>query len=317
MISGFTFLRNASELYYPFIESIRSILPLVDEFVVVLGEGNPVDRTLEMLHEMGSPKLKIIPSVWDPGRYGGGSIYAQQTDLAKAACSGDWLFYLQGDEVIHELDFPVIRKACETFIHDQRVEGFVFDFLHFYGDYRHFFRDHSWYKKEIRIIRNLPDIHSWRDAQSFRYIPDFKDNDYFRSAGTRKLNCISLPARVFHYGWVKPPAMMAQKNFEAGKNYGKPGYDQFQGQFDYGRLDRARVFEGIHPAVMKEWMDQLNWQDLLRFSGPAALNRPLMKHEKLKYRVLNFIEETFLGGHVIGGFKNYKLVQAAQYGAQV
>lgn len=309
MISGFTFLRNASLLYYPFIESIQSILPLVDEFVVVLGKGNPGDRSREMLDELGSSKLKIIPSVWDLERYGGGSIYAHQTDLAKTACSGAWLFYLQGDEVIHEQDIPAIRNACETFIHDQRVEGFVFDFLHFYGDYRHYFRDHSWYKKEIRIIRNLPDIHSWRDAQSFRYIPDFQGNDYFRIAGTRKLNCVSLPARVFHYGWVKPPAMMAQKNVEAGKNYNKPGYDQFQGRFDYGRLDRARVFEGIHPAVMTAWMEQLDWQDLLRFSGPVALNRPLMKHEKFKYRILHFIEETLLGGHVIGGFKNYKLIQ--------
>ena len=32
-ISGFTFLRNGQRLGYPFVASIRSILPLVDEFV--------------------------------------------------------------------------------------------------------------------------------------------------------------------------------------------------------------------------------------------------------------------------------------------
>jgi hypothetical protein len=36
-VSGFTFLRNGQKLGYPFVESIRSILPIVDEFVVALG----------------------------------------------------------------------------------------------------------------------------------------------------------------------------------------------------------------------------------------------------------------------------------------
>ena len=32
-VSGFTFLRNPHKLGYPFIESIRSVLPIVDEFI--------------------------------------------------------------------------------------------------------------------------------------------------------------------------------------------------------------------------------------------------------------------------------------------
>ena len=36
-ISGFSFLRNGQKLGYPFVESIRSILPIVDEFVIALG----------------------------------------------------------------------------------------------------------------------------------------------------------------------------------------------------------------------------------------------------------------------------------------
>ena len=35
-VSGFTFLRNAQKLGYPFAQSIRSILPIVDEFVIAL-----------------------------------------------------------------------------------------------------------------------------------------------------------------------------------------------------------------------------------------------------------------------------------------
>ena len=32
-VSGFTFLRNGQKLGYPFVASIRSILPIVDEFI--------------------------------------------------------------------------------------------------------------------------------------------------------------------------------------------------------------------------------------------------------------------------------------------
>jgi hypothetical protein len=309
-ISGFTFLKNADKLYYPFKESILSILDLVDEFVIMLGPCDEDDQTHSILLGIDSPKIKIFHSVWELEAFPGGSEYAHQTDLAKNKCTGDWLIYLQGDEVIHEEDHPEIRKACISYLDHINVEGFVFDFLHFYGDYDHYFRDHTWYKKEIRIIRNLPEIHSWRDAQSFRWIPDFKGNDYFRIKETRRLNCILIKARVFHYGWVRPPRLMASKNVMAANNYKSSVHVSYSNQFDYGRIDRCRIFTGVHPATMSHKIIKLDWKDLLRYSGPAAINRPRMKHETLKYRVIHFIEETFLGGAVLGGFKNYTLIPA-------
>ena len=36
-LSGFTFCRNAVRYQYPLVESIASILPIVDEFVVNVG----------------------------------------------------------------------------------------------------------------------------------------------------------------------------------------------------------------------------------------------------------------------------------------
>ncbi len=37
LVSGFTFVRNGIKLDYPFIESIQSLLPIVDELIVVCG----------------------------------------------------------------------------------------------------------------------------------------------------------------------------------------------------------------------------------------------------------------------------------------
>ena len=153
-ISGFTFLRNADSLGYPFLEALRSVLPLVDEFVIALAEGDSGDATGEKLLALGSEKLRIIPTRWDLDRFPGGTIYARQTDIAKEACGGDWLLYLQADEILHEDDLEGIRSRCEKFVDDPRVEGMVFDYIHFWGSFNRHFRSHAWYAREIRIIRN-------------------------------------------------------------------------------------------------------------------------------------------------------------------
>jgi hypothetical protein len=308
-ISGFTFLRNAHKLYYPIRESIISILEIVDEFVIALGEGDHDDTSLAIINSIESTKIKVIHTKWDLEKYPNGTEYAHQTDIAKQHCTGDWLFYLQGDEVVHEADLIEIKNACSKYLLDSKVEGFVFNYLHFFGDYQHYYSNHCWYKKEIRIIRNLPDIHSWRDAQSFRYIPDFQGNDYFRIANTRKLNCIALTARIFHYGWVRPPKLMKSKNDQANKIMNTSAGNTMAEKFDYGRLDFCKIFDTSHPAIMLEKIIELNWQEDLRTNGPITLNRGRMKHEKLKYRIISWVEENLLGGFVIGGFKNYKILE--------
>ena len=88
-ISGFTFLRNASKLFYPVRESIESILPLVDEFVVALGDCEPDDDTQALLDSIDSDKLIIIPTTWDTDRFPRNSEYARQTDIAMRHCSGE------------------------------------------------------------------------------------------------------------------------------------------------------------------------------------------------------------------------------------
>ncbi len=308
-ISGFTFLRDAPGLYYPVLESIKSILPLVDEYVIALGKGQANDTTEAMLLSLKNDKIKIIHTQWDLATYHGGSIYAQQTDWAKNHCTGDWLFYLQADEVIHEDDLLEIKKACTYYLNDEKVEGFVFNYLHFFGSYTHYFSDHCWYRNEIRIIRNLKGIHSWKDAQSFRVIPDFSGNDYFRTNNTRKLKCVKLEARVFHYGWVKPPDKMKTKNEVVMKNYQRAFWHLAQEDFDYGRLDYCKVFKKTHPKVMEKRIAAMDWGKKLRFSGPTTLGRSKMKHERLKYRIINFIEEKLPFSIRLGGFNNFDILE--------
>lgn len=311
-ISGFTMVKNATKLYYPVKASIRSILPIVDEFVVALGDCDPDDQTREEIESIGSPKIRIIDTTWDLVTYPNGMENAHQTDIAKEACTGDWLFYLQADEVVHEQDLPEIVQACKKWREDENVEGMLFNYLHFWGDYRHYQHCHGWYPNEIRIIRNRKDIHSWESAQSFRRIPDFDYRNYRQQKNTFKLQVIPLKAAIYHYGWVRPPSYMQQKRKALDSIHKKEEEVRklYQGQqetFDYGPLNLAATFKGTHPAVMQEWIQKFNWSDQLYEKGKIPTNRPRFKHEKMKYRLLTFIEQKLLRGKTIGGFRNYIL----------
>ena len=46
-VCGFSFIRNAVKYDYPIVESIRSILPICDKFVVAV--GNSEDNTLQLI----------------------------------------------------------------------------------------------------------------------------------------------------------------------------------------------------------------------------------------------------------------------------
>jgi hypothetical protein len=312
-ISGISMGKNAHKLYYPMRPAIESILPLVDEFVVALGDSDGDDRTRQEIEDIGSDKIRVIDTVWDIEKYPWGMEHAHQTDIAMKNCSGDWLFYLQSDEVVHENDLENIRTRCAELLDDSGVEGLLFRYRHFWGDYEHVRDTHCWYRKEIRIVRNLPDMHSWESAQSFRKIPVFDGLNYRQQEGTFMLKVADMDAEIFHYGWVRPPRVMQQKIKAFGENHrGKAIVEQqvadrkYDQVFDYGNLSRVTRYRGTHPRVMKSWMADFHWKEQLRFTGPVqSMNSMRAKHDKLKYRVISWIEKYLLFGARLGEFRNY------------
>ena len=160
-VSGFTFLRNGQKLGYPFVGSIRSLLPLVDEFVIALGPCD--DDTEKMLRAIGDAKIRIIPTQWNECLRNDysvkGFVFGQQKSIALFNCTGDWAFYLEADEVLHEGDLPRIRAAMEKYEADERVEALAFNYLHFYGNRNTLAWSPGWYRSEVRIIRNT--IPAW------------------------------------------------------------------------------------------------------------------------------------------------------------
>jgi len=286
-ISGFSFVRNAVILDYPVVESIKSILPLVDEFVIACGDSE--DNTTEIIRNIGDPKIKIIETVWDPADFVAGRSNAVQTNIALDACTGDFCVYLQADEVIHEKYLPVIKAACEKYLDKKEVEGFLLSFKHFWGDYNHYHWTHHWYRREIRVIRNGIGVRSWRSAQGFRI-------------GERKLKVVQIPAEVYHYGWVRDPLKMRKKMIaldtvhigeEEARKKNLPEYVPF----DYGSPRNLRLFTGTHPKVMQERISKRNWDWL-----PESPVRH--KHDKLWVRLWSWLEENVFHTR-IGEYRNY------------
>ena len=290
-ISGFSFIRNAIKYDYPVVESILSILPLVDEYVIAV--GNSEDDTRALIAGIKSEKIKIIDTVWDDTLREGGQILAVETQKAFAAISpdSDWAFYLQGDECLHEKDCDTIRKAMLQYLPDERVEGLLFDYLHFYGGYNYTGSGKRWYRNEIRIIRNNKNIVSWKDAQGFRF------------SDSRKLNVKKINATIYHYGWVKPPKVSNQKAMYF-HTINKPDFtfteEEMQRDFDYHNIDRLSLFKGTHPAVMKEKAANQNWTFEFNTSKKGY------KNMKFKHKLSHFIED--LTGYRIGEYKNYKSI---------
>jgi hypothetical protein len=277
-ISGFTFVRNASALGYPVGESIRSILPVVDELVVVVAttDGESDDGTRASVSSLDDSRVRIIDAGWDTTR--GEHAYSDLTNLALEACSGDWCLYLQADEVVHEDDLESIRRRCSQLLGDHRVEGLIFDYLHFFGDYAHVVRGQGWYPREIRVVRNHLGVRSVGDAQSFRR-PDGK-----------RLTVAHSGARIFHYGWARHPALMQRKWREFwAHRLGAEAARIRAGEadlFDYGPLGRLARWTGSHPAVMAERIASMDWAGLLREADVPGTVRTPHKDERSLYRFL-------------------------------
>lgn len=290
-VSGFTFIRNAIANDYPVVESITSVLPLCDEFVVAL--GNSTDGTADLVRNIQSDKIRIIDTVWDDRLKEGGQVFAEETNKALDAISkdADWMIYIQGDECIHEKYFDIIKKEMQENLTDHNVEALLLKYKHFYASYDYIAESRRWYRREIRILKNLPGIRSYRDAQGFRI-------------EGRKLRVKLVDAYIYHYGWVKTPEALQGKVRNFNKFYQTDEWVEqnfpLQKSFDMRNADRLVKFSDSHPAVISKRIAATNWKfedDLTKKTNKMSLRR----------RILQQIED--LTGIRLFEYRNYKIVK--------
>ena len=288
-IAGFTIIKNAVTNDFPIVEAIRSILPVVDEMIVLIGDSS--DATIALIEAIGDPKIKIHHSVWNKNLRKGGAVLAEETDKAFALISDEytWAFYIQGDEVVHEKYHPAIRTACENYSSDTEVQGLLFKYKHFYGTYDYVGDSRKWYAHEIRIIRNNKAISAYRDAQGFRI-------------GKAKLPVANIDASIYHYGWVKSPTQMRKKIKESSVYWNDDTQMEkiksSPDDYDFSGFDSLEKFTGTHPKVMLDRIQRQNWVIDLDLS---------QKKFSFKNKCLYLFEK--LTGIRPFDFKNYKIIR--------
>lgn len=298
-ISGFSYVRNGFDYGVPFIEAIQSVLPICDEFVIAVGDS--LDGTREAIEAIASPKIKIIDTVWDINMKTGGKTFAQQTNIALDNTTGNWAFHVQADEVIHEKSLPIIKAAIEQYNNDSRVDGFIFPFLHFWGDYYHIRNSRRVHKYEVRLFKNNKLVRSYKDSQGFRKYKSVEEYDINERAG-KKLNVKKIEEPIYHYNGVRTEKNMAKKSNNFKSFYGEADFSNepaelFEKQFNLHWVDRVIPFTQSHPSVMQHIIEKNDFRFL---------------HDKSKAvwrksdRLLQPIEDWL--GFKFGEYKNYKIV---------
>ena len=239
-VSAFTFIKNGQILGYPFLQSIQSILAIVDEFVINVGESE--DDTLLLIQSLASPKIRIIESHWNDSMQDRGYVYGQQKMIAQFNCTGDWAFYIEGDEIYHENELDKILKSMEMHLNDPNVEALVFDFHHFYGNANTILNSPGWYRSEARIIKNS--VRSYAPDGLFWLVLDSNKKGRYPRAKHTGANC-------YHYGWVRSEEEMNLKSNKVQKYWGRDPVN-----IDYSQIDQSIIkkFGGTHPKIVKDWL---------------------------------------------------------------
>ena len=271
-VSAFTFIKNGEILGYPFLQSIQSVLPIVDEFVINVGESE--DNTLNLVKSISSYKIRIIESEWNDKMQDRGYVYGQQKMIAQFNCTGDWIFYIEGDEVYHEKDLKNIKKSMQIHLSDSNVEALVFDFKHFYGNANSVLNSPGWYRSEARIIRNT--IRTYAPDGLFWVVLDSNKKGRYPRAKRVGASC-------YHYGWVRSEEQMNLKTQKVQKYWGNKPVS-----IDYKQMDQAILeeFNGEHPNILSDWLP--NEAGLFQTDPNYKLSSKQKKH-----RIMMIFERLF------------------------
>ena len=245
-VSGFTFIRNAVQYDYPVVEAITSVLPIVDEFVVNVGKSD--DETLALVQSIETRKMKIVETEWDDTLRKDGAVFGIQQDIALSHCTGDWAILVQGDEVLHEDDYPEIQQAMERYLHQPTVLGLILKMVHFKGDY--WSLDPWMYRKATRIIRNHCGLRSSTDGCDFR---TESKSQMIKSGAHGRL----IKARMFHYGYARKSTFLKEKlQDQTSRHHGEEMSARDIAVYaalysEYPTYDILKDYKGTHPSVMK------------------------------------------------------------------
>lgn len=153
-LSGCVFIRNTFEGAYCLWESLATLMPVVDEMIVL--DLGSTDGTLEVLKEVrkANSKLKILQASWPKIDAG---VFADLANDLIARCTHDQVLYFQSDEIWHE---DLVALMLEQFAMDQ------YDLKLWRIQFRDNFQEVKWFPHPVHRVGYKNNFHFVDDGMN-------------------------------------------------------------------------------------------------------------------------------------------------------
>lgn len=244
-LSGLTIIRNAFDNGYMIDEVIKNLKAICDEVIVC--DGYSDDGTAEYLKTVDG--ITLYQDKWNTSS-SEGLEFRKITDLGKSRCNGDYIFYLQSDELVKESELPSIKNL----VNENRWNSINFKFHHIRYDFDYELDDiyGLGYQSAKRVIKNIDSISSETDGYNFT-----------GNVGP----CYSSEIYIFHFGYVFIRNILnkminhAKYFYVANDNYQQRARDakKFLERLDNGEiLDKFEVHQVLEPHYkLKKHNDEI------------------------------------------------------------
>ena len=244
-LGGCLFIRNGEKFDYCYKESIRCLLEFCDKVVVcvVPTEEDDTYRRLQ-LFEMSYNKLflRVMPDV-DWLRMGFHNKYRLSifTNYAIEMLDTDYVFSLQGDEIVDPSSYPYIRQAME-----HGGEGYMCTRINLWGSpFTQLNVPHDRKPCSTEIVRLAKSYYrAYDDAESLNAMPAINFLDEIK---------------IWHMGFVRKrevhPAKIREMQgniFKCGVDSKLEGMEVFDSTKWFGPEDLIPI-EGELPPLIRQW----------------------------------------------------------------
>lgn len=233
-ISGLTIVRNAISNGYLIAEVLDTLVAISDEVIVC--DGFSTDGTFEYLSTRGD--IKLYQDVWNL-QSNDGHEFANITNKGMSRCTGDYIFYLQADELIHEDQYENLRKL----ILSNEYNSISCKFHHIRYSFDHSLVEgyelHPSATRASRVVRNK-DIYSSTDGFNFdgSIHPQYNSN-----------------INIYHYGYIFLENILAKMINHSDNFYiNAPNYANRK-KLSYEYLERVKAGESFNLLELQKILE--------------------------------------------------------------
>lgn len=254
LLTIYTISYNLNKIRYPWKASLASACHFADE--VLVAECGSTDGTAGELAQfaIANPKVRVLQGHWGTEC----EVQQEMAQLCVKEMNGDWGYYLNADEVLHE--------TSDFRLHAMKESGHRFGrghFTHFLGDFHTTFPF---------IYETVCRCHYGKNVTWSNDACGLDHTGY---------QVFDMPVKIYHYGKVHVGRELeaAQKEVEFQALYTKYGFPDRElmdiikehGSLNYttflrdrwkknNEVDESKPFTGTHPIFVQDWIKMMETQ---------------------------------------------------------